>query len=249
VQGDFSEGWSLPWAYLWHTEHLLLFVYVFGVVVALVYAVRRREDAYIGIWLSAAAAVYLGLIVSSTLLHRWVVYDRLVRQMLPFVCLAAAAGITRFQNGRLVQGRAAPLMYGVIALLFAVNIAPLITQRYPRDIARDVIRQYGAANVRLQTIVAHSDEATVPIFLPLQDNAPDSPVSSRRYVLLNAKDIWVPEGAREATAQPAGTVLFAFKHPRQLAGLQYHGYRPEERAFLRSVDLSIKLIDTRPGTK
>jgi hypothetical protein len=249
VHGDFSEGWSLPWAYLWHTEHLLLFVYVFGVVVAIVHAVRRREDGYIGIWLSGAAAVYLGLIVSSNLLHRWVVYDRLVRQMLPFVCLAAAAGIARVHNGKLMQGRTAMVLYGVIALLFAVNVAPLMTQRYPRDIARDVIRQYGAANVRLDTIVAHSDEATVQIFLPLQDNTPDSPVSSRRYVLLNAKDIWVPEGAREATAQPAGTVLFALKHPRQLAGLQYHGYRPEERAFLRSLDLSIKLIDTQPGRR
>jgi hypothetical protein len=68
-------------------------------------------------------------------------------------------------------------------------------------------------------------------------------------VLLNAKDIWVPDGAREAIAQPAGTVLFALKHPRQLAGLQYHGYRPEERAFLRSLDLSIKLIDTQPGRR
>ena len=249
VHGDFSEGWSLPWAYLWHTEHLLLFVYVFGVMVAVVHAVRREEDRYLWMWLSAAAAVYLGLMVSSTLLHRWVVYDRLVRQMLPFLCLAAAAGIARVENGRLMRGRTARMLYSGIALLFAVNIAPLVTQRYPRDIARDVIGQYGAANVRLETIVAHSDEATVPIFLPLRDERADSPVGLRRYVLLNAKDIWVTEGAREATAQPAGTVIFALRHPRQLPGLQYHGYRPEERAFLRSLDLSIKLIDTRPGMR
>jgi hypothetical protein len=84
----------------------------------------------------------------------------------------------------------------------------------------------------------------VPIFLPLREDRAENPVRARRYVLLNAKDIWVPEGASETTPPPAGKVLLTVRHPRQLPALQYHGYRPEEREFLRSIDLSIKLVDT-----
>ena len=244
VNGDFSEGWSLPWAYLWHAEHFFLIVYVLGMLAALVHGIRRRNQDNRLMWLSAAVVVYLGLVVGSNLLHRWVVYDRLARQMLPFACLAAAAGIAHLGNGRLMRGIPALALYVVFTVLFTMNVAPLMAQRYPREIARDAIRQYGAANVRLETIVAHSDDATVPIFLPLQADRADSPAAARRYVLLNAKDIWVPDGASKAASPPAGTVLFAVRHPRQLPIMQYHGYRPEERAFLRSIDLSIKLIDT-----
>ena len=245
VNGDFSEGWSLPWAYLWHAEHLLLLVYVLGMVAAAVQYVREKRDDHSLVWLSAAAAIYLGLIAGSNLFHRWVVYDRLVRQMLPFVCLAAAAGIAHVGNGRLMRGTPALALYAVIAVVFTANAAPLMAQRYPREIARDAIQKYGAANVRLATIVAHSDEATVQVFLPVQADSAESPAAARRYVLLNAQDIWVPDGTLEAVSPPAGKVLFSVRHPRQLPVMQYHGYRPEERAFVRSIDLSMELIDTK----
>lgn len=244
VNGDFSEGWSLPWAYLWHAEHLLLIVYALGVAAALVHVVRSEHYDPALLWLSSAAVVYLGLVSGSNLLHRWVVYDRLVRQMLPFICLAAASGIARVGNGRFMRGVPALALYVILTILFIENVAPVIAQRYPREIVREVVSQYGAENVRLETIVAHSDAATVQIFLPLEAESPGHPAAARRYVLLNAKDIWVPDGASAAAAVPSGKVLFAVRHPRQLPILQYHGYRPEERAFLRSVDLSIKLIDT-----
>ena len=241
VNGDFSEGWSLPWNYLWSVEHVQLAVYLVGIVLFLAHRLRHREAKYGFTWLAAAAAMYCGLGVGSNVLHRFVVYDRLVRQMLPFMCLTAAAGFC----SRLASRARTYTLYGLITLLFAVNVVPLMTQRYPRDIAREMVRRYGAANVRLDTVVRHSNDATVPIFLPLQREEPDEPANARRYVLLNAKDIWVPEGASESAPPPAGKVLFEARHPRQLESMQYHGYRPEERAFLRSVDLSIKLIDTQ----
>jgi hypothetical protein len=143
-----------------------------------------------------------------------------------------------------VEARLSFYMPG-IALIFLVNAAPLLAQRYPRDVARQVVRQYGAGNVRLVTTVASSDEATVGVFLPLDtERAGARTMKTRRYVLLNAKDIWLLGDTHTATAPPPGRVLFSVLHPRQLRSMQFHGDGPQERAFLRSTDLSIKLIDT-----
>jgi hypothetical protein len=151
----------------------------------------------------------------------------------------------RVKDGRLSSGRPAVLLCSTILVISATNVVPLVRQRYPRDVALDAVRQYGADNLRLETTVLHSDVATEPIFLPFPTGSKARAGAPARCVLLNAKDIWVPEGASESTPPPAGTVLFATPHPRQLSSMQYHGYRPEERAFLRSLDLSIKLIDTQ----
>jgi len=144
-----------------------------------------------------------------------------------------------------MKPRALALVQGLVVLLFVINFIPLVTQRYPREIALDAVQKLGADNIRLETTVLHSDESTVSIFLPVAADEPKNPVAGRRYVLVNAKDIWVPGGADEVHAPPRGQVIFSTRHPRQLRSMQYHGYLPAERAFLRSVDLSIKLIDTQ----
>jgi hypothetical protein len=40
-----------------------------------------------------------------------------------------------------------------------------------------------------------------------------------------------------------GRVIATWRHPRQLPLLQYHGYTPGQRRFMRSTDASIRLID------
>jgi hypothetical protein len=243
--GDFSEGWWLPWEYLWNVDHALLMVYAVGIVALIVHFSRHPGLTHGMIWLCAALAIYLGLVVGSSGLHRFVVYDRLARQMVPFICLAAAAGLARARHGRLLSETPAVLLCAGIGLIFLVNAAPVLAQRYPRDVAGEVVRQFGASNIRLVTTVGPSDDATVGVFLPLEPGTGDaSAMSARRYVLLNAKDIWLLEDAHVATAPPPGRVLFSIPHPRQLRSMQFHGYGPKERAFLRSTDVSMKLIDT-----
>jgi hypothetical protein len=41
-------------------------------------------------------------------------------------------------------------------------------------------------------------------------------------------------------------VVLRAPHPRALHALQFHGYTPEQRRALRSMDFSIRLIDTSP---
>ncbi len=47
-------------------------------------------------------------------------------------------------------------------------------------------------------------------------------------------------------SEPTGRVLFRTAHPLQFLPYQYEGYVPVERALLRSNDISIRLVDTRP---
>lgn len=238
THGSFSEGWSLPWAYFWHAEHVVLFALLAGIGLAIV----RRSSRGI-LWTSVTAGVYLGLVIGSNVFERFVVYDRLARQMWPFLCLGAAAGLSELHDGRWVSGRRACWLYGGLSVLFAWNTWPLMTQRYPREIVGEVIAKYGSANVSLDTSLLHAVDATSAMFLPLEQAASAS--GPRRYVLLNARDIWI-DGELGVTPDPKGTVVASWRHPRQLQAMQYHGYTPEQRAFLRTVDPSIRLIDTMP---
>jgi hypothetical protein len=154
--------------------------------------------------------------------------------MLPFICLSAAAGLVQF-------GR--PLvMYGVLGAIFATNYLPLVMQRFPRDIAFEMLAKYGEQNLRLFTSLVPADDATALVFLP-----PELTTSSgrERYVLVNAQDIWPAQQQFEVVSPPAGARLWTTKHPRQSPRMQYHGYSREVRSFLRTTDFSIHLIDTR----
>jgi hypothetical protein len=241
VNGDFNEGWSLPWAYLWHAEHALLVCYLVGIA-ALVYvslhADQSRRSAIR--WLGVAAGIYCSLIVGATVLHRFVVYDRLARQMLPFICLAAAAGFSAAMSPRFQR-----VLYVAVALAAVPNWVTVFAQRFPRDIAIESVRQYGANHVGVRMTISGIDNATVRLFLPFDDPA-SALAQPRRYILTNAQDIWVPGGASASVAQPDGKVLLSTRHPRQLKSMQYHGYQPAERTFLRSIDFPIQLIDTQP---
>ena len=245
VHGDFAEGWSLPWKYLWDVEGVFVCIYLAGIIVVLVNCLRRPDEtSKRGLtWLLAGGTIYAGLVIGSNGLHRFVVYDRLTRQMLPFMCLASVAGITSVMSEWLADRRAW-LIYGAMSVLFVFNALPIVTQRFPREIANDAIRRFGAANVRLGTMVLRSIDESSRAFLPEELNEPVLDGRPKRYVLLNARDIWIDGGPPGWIPPPEGKVLLSARHPRQLRSLQYHGYTPGERALLRRIDLSIQLIDT-----
>ena len=245
INGDFSEGWSLPWKYLWNVEHGLLFIYLVGIIMAIYWPRPRARPLQTQnglMWLGSAATIYLGMIVGSNVLHRFIIYDRTSRQILPFICLAAAAGLSRLGSGRWTGGRRALLLYSVTTLLFLLNAQPLMMQRFPREIVGEVTHKYGYS-VRFDNTVLNTSSDTT-LFLPLDIDRLKSELSvPKRYVLLNAKDIWIKSGGTGWTPPPRGKVLLRARHPRQLRSMQYQGYTPEQRTFLRSVDFSIRLID------
>jgi hypothetical protein len=83
------------------------------------------------------------------------------------------------------------------------------------------------------------------LFLPVDPPAAkDGVPETKRYVVLNGFDIWPESDRFRAAAAPPGEVLDAVTHPRQLRSLQYQGFTPTQRKYLRATDVSIRVIDT-----
>jgi hypothetical protein len=221
VQSDMSEGWSLPFAYLWHAEHLVL-VALLGL---LALAIRRAVGGSLPrrgwLWGGTVLALYLGQAVLSAGLGRFSVYGRLVRQELPFLCLAAAVPL-----GALPRGRASRGLGAILLVQACFNLATPVSQAFPLEVRNTVLADYGEVSL-LTTVVG-------PTQVP----------KARRYALLNARYLSPVLGVRP---DPPGTVVFRRPHPLEYLPYQYEGFLPLERAVLRSADISMRLIRGQKG--
>jgi hypothetical protein len=236
THGEYAEGWSLPWEFFWQAEGLVLGIALAGIALLLWHPTARGVR-----WAAAAGAIYALLIIGSDLMQRFVVYDRLARPMWPFICLAAAAGLAGIDDGRWLAGRRAYGLYGIVLGLFLINSGPLFTQRYPRDVVLEVLARYGSDAVAYDTSLQHTFDSTSGFFFPV-----DAPAAGKRFVLVNARDIWF-EGEPGVKPVAEGRVIASWRHPRQLRFMQYHGYTPAQRRFMRSADVSMRLIDRGDG--
>src|SRR5262249_14430309 len=125
-QGDPAEGWSFPWEYLWHAEHLLLVAWVAALAAALL-MMREKLRREARIWILAVLWIYFALAFSSAGVGVFGIFGRQVRQMVPFLCLVTAAvhtslGLTPVQNRLLTLA---------LALQFGFNVWEPLTQRFP----------------------------------------------------------------------------------------------------------------------
>ncbi|MCH2173120.1 hypothetical protein MK489_20260 [Myxococcota bacterium] len=139
-QGDFDEGWKIPFEYLWHSEHALALLWL----ATLAYAVReiyaRRAPSRVVEWGIAVAVSYLALAVTSSLLEKFVVYGRLTRQFVPFLCLLGGFGLLRLRQ---LTPRGAAL-FGTLLFLAslqaAFNFGTPLNQVFPEQFERAAIR-------------------------------------------------------------------------------------------------------------
>src|SRR5262245_13735829 len=129
TQGQFSEGWSLPLAYLWHAEHLLAVLWLLAVIVATFAAISRAGGSRVA--LASVLFVYGALVLASAGLHVFVVYGRLARQLVPFLCLVTAQQIYRLRATHQMSAKAiTALGVGVVAQ-GAWNLSPPMSQVFP----------------------------------------------------------------------------------------------------------------------
>jgi xanthosine utilization system XapX-like protein len=138
-QGDFSEGWSLPWEYLWHAEHLMLGLWLFGVVWALARARSGAlpRSAYVG--LLAFILAYVSLAVLSAVTQTFVVYGRLARQMVPFLCLVTASALygTFESLSPRVRAVCMPALAGLLIAQAVFNFQTPLRQTFPAEFLRE----------------------------------------------------------------------------------------------------------------
>jgi Dolichyl-phosphate-mannose-protein mannosyltransferase len=226
--GYAPEGFSLPWAYLWHAEHALLLAWIGAAVFVVVgrtgWNPRRQHTA--ATWVIAAVFIYLALGCSSAIFHVFVVMGRQARQVVPFLCLATAAAAVE-----LLERRRWPswiVAAGVIVLVAQTgwNFRQPLQQRFPRDVIAEITTKYGPIDFE-NTIEGP----------PLTHEHVES-----RWVLLNAQHLYNPRTPRPPLPSSVIEVM-RFRHPQQFVPYQYEGLRPTERQVLSSSDISMRLID------
>lgn len=220
VQGLFAEGWSLPWAYLWHSEQVL------GLLVVVAFAgalARDRPPARVGHAFLAIGLVYVLLCLMSTGLERFVVYGRTVRPLVPLFCLAGGWALgrwmVRWPRLRLMPA-AAVAGLGLIALL------PHFGRPFPRETELHVLTTFGQPK--------HALSFSGSIYRPLR-----LPVTRPELALVDAQMLYP---IREHAGPPPGTEIFSLPHPLAYAPYQYEGHTPRERGLLRRHPPRIRLV-------
>jgi hypothetical protein len=228
TDGYAPEGFSLPWAYLWHAEHGLLPVWIAAALFVSLgrteWNSRRRQTAVM--WVIAAAFIYLGLGFTSAVLHVFVVMGRQSRQIVPFLCLAAAAAAVELLERRRWSSWVVASCAAALVVQAGWNFRQPLQQRFPRDVIAEITSKYGP--VDFETSIDGP---------PLGHDHVES-----QWVLLNAQHLYHPRAPRPPL--PASVVeVMRFPHPLQFRPYQYEGFEPMERQILRSNDIAMRLID------
>jgi len=240
TQADFSEGASLPFAFLWSAERGIALVYAAGAIGALALVARRAPGAArAGAWLALAVALYAALALFSVGFERIGVFGRQVRQCVPFLCLAAAAAWSGLVPPALRRRTTAPLCAALLAQA-AWNFAEPLAQVFPADFVREARARYGALRRGVTLVGPNLRRPAFGGSLPDRAEAWDP---AARHVVLNAQHLYPIRGEGRA---PAGRETLRARHPMAFRPYQYEGFVPRERAVLRAADLSMRVVELAP---
>ena len=131
TQGDFSEGWSLPFEYLWHAEHLILIFWIAAFVFSFWKLIRGEKNSRIIFGLAGVLLIWLSLTTVSMVLEIFVVYGRLARQLVPFLCILGAYTLEKLWLSSGKTKRFAKTLIIGITLQASINFFPLFVQDFP----------------------------------------------------------------------------------------------------------------------
>ncbi|MCU0511538.1 MAG: hypothetical protein MUE40_03115 [Anaerolineae bacterium] len=229
--GSYAEGWSLVWEYLWHSEGLLLLVWLAGAGLALWHMVRTRRWNAALYWLASLVLLYGLMAVTSSVLLRFVMYGRLARQLTPLFILAAAQGLRPlWPRG----GWLRPALVGGVLLLAALNLYVPLAQVFPRDVLAQQAARY-PAYAPYTTLISEYRLDDIAARPPNFEAAP--------YLLVNMLNSWYPIVGTQPL--PAGEVLYRAPHPVQYRPYQYEGYPYDQRALIQGSVTGMLVL--RPG--
>jgi len=218
VQGSFGEGWAVPWAYLWSFEKGLLLLCAVGCVGACV-GRRRGSDRCVYGALLLVALPYALIVLFSTVLHKFVVYGRTARVLVPGICILSGMGLTALVAGTgRHAGRCRVVLFVSIALFGVHNLLPLFAMQFPLGVEKRVAREYGAFD----------RDST---FLCAEDPRDDAPGGSADYVLFNTDMPCHPLGVKKRLGLAEATPLVDVAHPFSFVPFRFEVATPKERGI------------------
>ena len=212
-QGSFNEGWSLPFEYFWHAEHWIFAGFSLLGIYAMVSGFKEKNKVTM-LWSAALIFIYLCLLIPSVLLHAFVVYGRLARQMMPFIILLAAQGLVRLENNIRLGRTLKHILFALIVTQAVWNYRDAFGFSYPREFSMLAQAKYADF---------HFSEKRLAFGAPAlcQNNG---------YVIEYAKHFATPP---EVNPPIQGEVLLSAPHPDNFIPYQYEGYSYEERRYIR----------------
>jgi len=136
TQGSYAEGWSLPFEFLWSSEHFLVLLGAVALIFCLKEFVQGNRKEALMLGLSGVFFIYGTLVVFSVVLEKFVVYGRLVRQLLPFCSILAALFLEGLWTSTPKGKFLAVAVMGMVVVQAALNFQQPITQVFPAEFLR-----------------------------------------------------------------------------------------------------------------
>ena len=140
-QGDFGLGYRVIMAYLWSAEGPICMLFAGGVIFALWRVLRGEAERRIKWWLGLCLLIVTGLIFFSDGAHRFVVYGRLVRCVVPVLCLLAAHGLECCARRWTWSWRAWSTVAIAVIGMAVFNFAMPLRQDFPQEFKRVAVAE------------------------------------------------------------------------------------------------------------
>jgi hypothetical protein len=221
-QGSFSEGGILPFSYLWESEGLVALIWLglIGLAISQKKFVQKKSNL---VGIIGLLIIYGSLFVFSVGLQKFVVYGRLVKQLIPFIGLVAAQGLPvlkqKISIGKVFQIALITLMI----FLTGINFQKPLALQFPLDFAQEIQTNYPDMKIK-----SHQ----------LSYEAPDSSTVGD-YQLVFVKYIFPAPGDQP---EIYGEILMRAEHPQKYKPFLFEGFSPENRARFLAQDITMKLI-------
>lgn len=220
IVGDF-RGLRAPWEYLWHCDHLLLFLVAGALVIAFMRWFRGGRDRAFSLWLPLSIALFGVLAVQGSfllmadVLHKFAIHDRLIRQLTPFVCLVFSFAVEEFLRGARWVNRSLTFIVAFCIGCAVWNLGIPLAQQFP---AQFIVR----GDKLLKKLEAQETPGADSYF---------------RYVNV-LHYLFEPEVLK---AKPLETLLVA-PHFYNYVPYLFEAKSPEDREARRSIDQRMRLV-------
>jgi hypothetical protein len=223
TQGDFNQGHRVFFDYLWSTEGPSALIWGASLLASFWLGRGAEKGARLrgGMWAASIIAIGAILIVGANVLHVFVVYGRLARQVVPFCAL-----LVGWTAARLFRDR--PWGWGerlALLALLAVGASRMVSP----------LRQDFPAPFRERAQAAMADYR--------RTHAEVEAVAPSRFRILYDYFIWPYPS--EAPVSPRSEVLRESRHPMMWRPYLFEGFNDDQRKRVEATDVSMKLVLVR----